>query len=89
MAIFDVTLEPKAAFYRALAQAKHGDKIIYCIDKSCKGPHKGSAMNAYHSGLVTLVQQREKNSRFMYIAQRTVNRKNQKNEQELRECLKE
>lgn len=84
MATFDVTLRSSAEFIQAIRRAKHGDLIIYCIDKYCRGPHKHAAMDAYQSGLVSLVQKRHANGMFIYIAQRTIRKDNIKNERQLK-----
>jgi hypothetical protein len=56
------------AFYRALAEAQKGDRIVYHIGQTCGGLHRHAAARAETDKLVFLFCKREHGSTFAYLA---------------------
>jgi hypothetical protein len=56
------------AFYRALAEAQKGDRIVYWIGQTCGGLHRHAAARAETDKLVFLFCKREHGSTFAYLA---------------------
>ena len=55
------------AFYRALAEAQKGDRIVYWIGQTC-GLHRHAAARAETDKLVFLFCKREGVGQFAYLA---------------------
>jgi hypothetical protein len=56
------------AFYRALAEAQKGDRIVYWIGQTCGGLHRHAAARAETDKLVFLFCKREGVGQFAYLA---------------------
>jgi hypothetical protein len=58
----------KDAFYRALAEAQKGDRIVYHVGQTCGGLHRHAAARAETDKLVFLFCKREGVGQFAYLA---------------------
>jgi hypothetical protein len=56
------------AFYRALAEAQKGDRIVYWQGQFCGGLHRQAAARAETEKLVFLFCKRSYGSTFAYLA---------------------
>jgi hypothetical protein len=56
------------AFYRALAEAQKGDRIVYHVGQTCGGLHRYAAARAETDKRCFLFCKREHGSTFAYLA---------------------
>jgi hypothetical protein len=56
------------AFYRALAEAQKGDRIVYHVGQHCGGIHRHAAARAETDKLALLFCKRAYGSTFAYLA---------------------